>query len=78
MSPVRGGSLAICSKEERVIYLDYFIFILIKWQLPILTCPTLGSYGWKATGSNSLMGGAEDVPPGAGAGSPLHGPSPPT
>lgn len=58
--------MAICSKEERVTYLDYFIFILIKWQLSILMHLNLSSCGWKAVGLNRLMSeGEKDMPPGA-------------
>lgn len=62
-------------------YFDYFIFILIKWQLSILMRLNLSSCGWKAVGLNRQMWeGEKDVPPGvtlvsdAGAESPLHGP----
>lgn len=76
-----ASSLAICSKKECVIYLDYFIFILIKWQLSILMHLNLSSCGWKAMGLNKLMREEEKyVPPGAKlvsdaeAESPLHSP----
>lgn len=68
-------------KGERVTYLDYFIFILIKWQLSILMHLNLSSFGWKAVGLNRLMSkGEKDMPPSiklvsdAGAESPVHGP----
>lgn len=47
-----ASSPAICSAEERGTYFDYFIFILIKWQVSILMLLNLSSCGWEATGWN--------------------------
>lgn len=49
-----ASSLTICSKEECGTYFDYFIFILIKWQLSILTHLNLSSCSGEAAGWNRL------------------------
>lgn len=47
-----ASSPAICSEEQRGTYFDYFIFILIKWQVSILMLCNLSSCGWEAMGWN--------------------------